>query len=231
MYWEEDKKQDAYVVPDDVVDLSFSITCRALPVDHAYALAEAVRGVLPWLDEEQGAGVHPIHVAESGNGWMRPQGAEEMLYLSRRTKLVLRVPQHRLEDGKTLSGRSLEVAGQTLDVGAASVRLLSDITTVFSRYVVSPPGLDEEAFLAEAVAELKAMGIQPRKMLCGIEKTIATPEGELRTRSLMLADLSVEESVELQRQGLGTHRWLGCGLFIPHKDIKPIAKAPAAAQG
>jgi CRISPR-associated protein Cas6 len=200
-------------------------------VDHAYALAEAVRGILPWLDEERGAGVHPIHVAESGNGWMRPQGGEEMLYLSRRTKLVLRLPSHRLDDGKALSGRRLEVAGEPLDVGAASVRLLSDITTIFSRYVVSPAGLDEEAFIAEAAEELKSIGVRPRKMLCGIEKAIATPEGELRTRSLMLADLSVEESIELQQRGLGPHRWLGCGLFIPHKDIKAVGKAPQAAQG
>ncbi|MEK7716319.1 MAG: type I-MYXAN CRISPR-associated protein Cas6/Cmx6 [Pseudomonadota bacterium] len=38
----------------------------------------------------------------------------------------------------------------------------------------------------------------------------------------MLADLAVEESVKLQQQGLGTDRKLGCGLFIPHKDIKDL---------
>jgi hypothetical protein len=59
-------------------------------------------------------------------------------------------------------------------------------------------------------------------MLCGTETIITTPDKEIKTRSLMLADLSVEESVTLQMKGLGTHRWLGCGLFIPHKDIKEV---------
>jgi CRISPR-associated endoribonuclease Cas6 len=41
-------------------------------------------------------------------------------------------------------------------------------------------------------------------------------------RSLMLADLAVDESVKLQQQSLGTDRKLGCGLFVPHKDIREV---------
>jgi len=44
----------------------------------------------------------------------------------------------------------------------------------------------------------------------------------MHTRSLMLADLTVEEAVKLQQQGLGADRKLGCGLFIPHKGINPV---------
>jgi hypothetical protein len=69
---------------------------------------------------------------------------------------------------------------------------------------------------------LRDMGIKPKKMLCGTETIINIPDKQLSTRSLMLADLSVEESVQLQMKGLGSHRWLGCGLFIPHKDIKEV---------
>ena len=35
----------------------------------------------------------------------------------------------------------------------------------------------------------------------------------------MLAGLTPEQSLALQRQGLGAERKLGCGVFIPHKDI------------
>jgi CRISPR/Cas system CSM-associated protein Csm4 (group 5 of RAMP superfamily) len=38
----------------------------------------------------------------------------------------------------------------------------------------------------------------------------------------MLADLAVEESVRLQQRGLGPGRTLGCGLFLPHKDINEV---------
>jgi hypothetical protein len=35
----------------------------------------------------------------------------------------------------------------------------------------------------------------------------------------MLAGLRLEQSLALQRHGLGDERKLGCGLFIPHKGI------------
>ncbi len=224
MYWQEEKNDEHYVVPDDVVDLVFQIECRALPVDHAWALSQAVRAALPWLEEEATAGVHPIHVAESGNGWVRPEHAGDLLILSRRTKLVLRVPRPRADDAHALTGRQLDVAGHALRVGPATLRPLSAITTVFSRYVVSADGLDESAFLQATQRELQGFGVRPKKMLCGMEKLIATPGRPVHTRSLMLASLTQAESVTLQQHGLGPQRLLGCGLFIPHKDIREVGQ-------
>jgi hypothetical protein len=61
-----------------------------------------------------------------------------------------------------------------------------------------------------------------RKALCGKTLALATPEGALAARSLMLADLSLEESVRLQQHGLGSHRAMGCGIFLPHKGIHAV---------
>ena len=221
MYWEEKKDEKRHVVPDDVVDVTFSIVCRSLPVDHAHALSTALQQALPWLKDEEGAGVHPIHVADSSHGWMRPENPDDLLYLSRRTKLVLRLPQHRIQDARHLCGKTLEIAGNAMRVDAAAIRSLSTITTLFSRYVVADEDT-ENAFLEAMLAQLKAMGIRPTKMLCGMKKVIRTPEKPIRTGSLMLADLGAEEAVTLQQQGLGPLRLLGCGLFIPHKDINEV---------
>lgn len=222
MYWQDDKPPQPFVPSDDVVDVAFRIVCRSLPVDHAFALSQAVAAVLPWLTDEALAGVHTIHVAESGNGWMRPETADAVLYLSRRTRLVLRLPKHRLQDAQALSGRTLQVGRNPMQVEAAAVRLLGASATVFSRYIVSTGGQDEEAFLAETARTLAAMGIRARKMLCGIERVIATPARAIHTRSLMIAELAPAESVTLQQRGLGPLRHLGCGLFIPHKDIREV---------
>ena len=223
MYWQERADEGTDVIPDDVVDVVFGIACRALPVEHAYALWSAVGGVLPWLRDEPGAGIHPIHVADSGNGWMRPGRPDDLLHPSRRTKLVIRVPKARVADTERLSGHTLDVAGNALRVDAASVRRLSPLTTIFSRYVAIERALDENAFLAEALAQLNGLGVKPKKMLCGIEHSIATPDGPLRTRSLMLAELTPAEALTVQQRGLGPMGHLGCGLFIPHKDIKELA--------
>jgi CRISPR-associated protein Cas6 len=224
MFWQE-SHEEARAVPDDVVDVVYQIECRALPVDHAWALSQAVGMALPWLEEEPCAGVHPIHVAESGNGWMRPENAGDLLCLSRRTKLVLRVPRQRIDAAQALIGRQLDVAGHALRVDKASLRPLSAITTIFSRYVVSAEGLDETAFLQAALREMEAFGVHPKKMLCGIEKVIATPDRPVHTRSLMLTELNQRESVTLQHRGLGPLRLMGCGLFIPHKDMKDLGQA------
>ena len=224
MFWQE-SQEEVRAVPDDVVDIVYQIDCRTLPVDHAWALSQAVCAVLPWLAEEPTAGVHPIHVADSGNGWMRPESSGDLLCLSRRTKLVLRVPRQRIDAAQALIGRQLDVAGHALRVEQASQRPLSAITTIFSRYVVSANGLDENAFLQAAVHEMAVFGVRPKKMLCGIEKVIATPEQPVHTRSLMIAELSQQESVLLQQHGLGPLRFLGCGLFIPHKDMRDLRQA------
>ena len=222
MYWQE-RADEAQTVPDDVVDVVFGIACRALPVEHAFALWSAVARVLPWLPDEPGAGIHPIHVADSGNGWMRPDRPGDLLYPSRRTKLALRVPKSRIADTERLSGQTLDIAGNAMRVEAAAVRRLSTLTTIFSRYVVLERTADENAFLAEALAQLREFDVRPTKMLCGIEHSVATPDGPVRTRSLMLADLTPAEALALQQRGLGPMRHLGCGLFIPHKDIRELA--------
>jgi len=222
MYWREIKENEHYTVPDDIVDVVYSIECRALPVDHAYALSQAIQRALPWFAQEDRAGLHTIHVAESGNGWMRPDDPNALLHLSRRTKLTLRLPKHRIEDAGKLTGQTLDIDGKPLRVEKSVVRPLSTITTLFSRYIVMRDGTDEDVFLQDAMALFHKMGMRPKKMLCGMEHVIATPERTIRARSLMLADLAVEESVKLQQQGLGPDRKLGCGLFIPHKDIREV---------
>ena len=44
MYWQEQNdKEKKYVVPDDIVDLSFKVQCKQLPLDHAYTLSKTIQ--------------------------------------------------------------------------------------------------------------------------------------------------------------------------------------------
>lgn len=224
MFWQDDETvpvQDS----DAVLDLVFSIQCRQLPVDHAYALSQALLQALPWLVDEPLAAIHLIHVAGSQNGWIRPEhNTETRIHLSHRTKLELRIPRARLQDASQLSGQVLEIAGCPLKVGQAQRRPLSRLGTLFSRHVVCEPQQPEDEFLQQAWRELKANGIRIRKALCGKETALHTPRGPLHTRSLMLAELPSDEAIHLQQQGLGSQRLLGCGVFIPHKGIEAVNK-------
>jgi CRISPR-associated protein Cas6 len=210
--------QDA---PADIVDAVFAIACPSLPVDHAYALQQAIQDALPWFAQEPHAGLHTVHGAASGSGWMRPEGADALLQLSHRARLALRLPRHRLEDAAALLGRTLQVAGWPLHVERMTLRPLSRITTLFSRCVVLAAG-DEAVFVSVATEELGGLGIKAERMVCGRVTQVATPDRNYQARSLMLAGLSLEQSLLLQRSGLGAGRKLGCGLFIPHKDIADL---------
>jgi CRISPR-associated protein Cas6 len=170
--------------------------------------------------------VHSVHVAGSQNGWERPtHGVENLIQLSRRTKLTVRTPSERAVDlQRDLPGIRLEVGGCPLTVGEGKVRALSRETTLFARYVVGEPGQDEEAFLAATSSTLAALGVRVRKALCGRATALSTPQGPIHTRSLMLADLSLQESFLLQRHGLGHHGLMGCGIFIPHKGVEAVVK-------
>ncbi|MBK1700370.1 type I-MYXAN CRISPR-associated protein Cas6/Cmx6 [Thiococcus pfennigii] len=228
MYWQDDDADQAVAIPDDIIDVQFAIDAKRLPVDHGCALGAAVAAALPWDDGQVALGVHTIHVAGSQNGWQRPEhGQDQFLMLSRRTKLTIRVPRAHAEALKAaLAGRVLDVAGCPLTVGAAKERALSRETTLFARYVVDPHDQDEARFLEWAAAELRAMDIRLRKALCGKALPLATPDGPLPTRSLLLANLDIEDAVRLQRLGLGPRRAIGCGLFIPHKGIDAVQSTP-----
>ena len=207
------------------MDLLFSIVCRQLPVDHAQSLCEALYRALPWLKDDERIGIHQIQVAASQNGWKRPvAGGDQMLCLSRRTKLTLRIPKDRLQDARRLTGCTLDVAGNVMKVGNSKNKPLSQLGTLFARHVVCEKQEDEMRFLQRTAAYLSRMDIPMKKALCGIEHQIHTSEGPLYARSLLLASLLPEDSIRLQSIGLGPHRHLGCGIFIPHKGIDPVRK-------
>lgn len=223
MLWEDNDKKPDYVVPDNVVDLAFKISCKQLPTMHAWELSQAMYEILPWLVDEPEVGIQQIHGATTGNGWERPPDGE-LIHLSKRTRMNMRIPRTRLEDTMALVGKKMDIAGYEVEIGKPNEKKLNPLGTLFSRYVAVPEGLDEDAFMQWVVDELAKRGIKLRKMLCGISHEIKTPGANIETRSVMMADLDKETSVTLQEQGIGNHRHLGCGIFIPHKGISAVGE-------
>lgn len=221
MFWEEDEDKNLpYNVPEDVIDLVFSIKCKTLPLNHAWALSREVLKHLPWIENDPVAGIHQIHVAESNNGWMRPDDDEEnaLLYPSRRTKMTLRIPLDKQQETEKLCGITLDIDGHKLLIGSAKKKIFTNTSVISSRYILSNANESEDDFLLKAATELEnKTNFKVKKMLCGKTHSVKTPNGELTTRSLMIADLDSETSIKIQQLGLGNNRELGCGLFLPQR--------------
>jgi len=224
MFWEEeDDKTLPFKAPDTVFDVLFSMQCKSLPIDHAWALSQQIQQHYPWIEHEAGAGIHQIHVAESNNGWMRPDEDNALLFPSRRTKLILRIPSHRFTEIKTLSGKTLDIEGHQINVGNCKKRSLGNAGVIFARHMQLNPNNTEDDFLIKVAKEIKIKtNTTIKKMLCGRRHKLKTPNGTIDTIHLMIADLDDETSITLQQEGLGLGQDLGCGLFLPHKSIKTL---------
>ena len=218
--WEED------IAPSEKnassLDLGFNIQCRCLPLDHAYILSEAIHQQLPWFKQEPLAGLHLLQPPAEGNGWMRPEKGDSLIYLSRRTKLHLRIPKHRLADAKNLSGQCFDVGEQSFTVGKTTEKTLSKTDVLFSHHILADAQQNEAEFIQQMVTELNQHGMRFRKMLAGKTQLFNHPQGQWFTRSLMVADLDHQSAIRLQQQGLGVGRARGFGLFLQHKGIHAV---------
>lgn len=194
-----------------VADQVFPLRGGALPADHAWALAEAVRAFLPWWDDEPEAGILPI------SGLSR---SEAGCLVSGRARLVLRLPLHRLASADSLAGQRLPV-GDGLELGTPASRPIQAARGVVYSHFVCADTDDEIVFVERCKAELAARGLQPQ-LITGKARRLATPEGVVHGFSLMLHGLGPQASIALQEAGLGRHRALGCGIFVPHKSVAAV---------
>lgn len=195
-----------------VVDLRFELRGERLPADYSVMLAEAVLRHLPWLADEPGAGIHPVRGAFTGAG---------TLGLSRRTRLVLRVPRARVQETLTLQGRALELGSDSLEVGPAKPWPVTANPTLYARRVIAGPE-DEIPFMAMLAELLRALAVDCETIV-GKRSTISTPQGELGGFSVLLHGIKPAQSLNLQEQGLGAHRLYGCGIVVPHKSVTAVA--------
>ncbi len=194
------------------VDITFALRGDAVPRDHRRALAAALERRLPWLADPEHAGVHRINAVA---------GLGATALLSQRARLTLRVARERVGDLQSLHGAYLELDGHALRVGDRSqLRELLPHGTLYAHLVATDD--DEElAFLATIGNELEASSV-PCRPICGRRQVIDNGSHALTGYSLMLDGLSPGDSLRVLESGLGRHRRLGCGLFVPHKSAAAV---------
>lgn len=194
-----------------MLDVTFPLKGRTLPRDHAESLLAALSGHFAWLRSDPGTGIHSIKLVH---------GSDEPALLSQRTRLALRVKSERAAELQAIGEVALDIAGHALQLGAAQVRELLPHGTVYA-YKVAADGSDEVTFMAGITRELAALdttGVQ----ICGKRLQMQIAGKTQQTFSLMLHGLSPAQSLRVQERGLGPHRLLGCGLFIPHRSAAAV---------
>jgi CRISPR-associated protein Cas6 len=191
-----------------VVDVAFNIGGTSLPTDHGWPLLCAVEERLPWFAGEPLAGIHSLRTVQTSHG---------IALLAQRAKLVLRLPEARSSDALLLQDAGFDIGGSALHIGAGTARMLRPSATL-SAHRVATDAADDAAFEAEIAQSLRRMGVDCG-FISGRRRRGSAGERVITGYALTLHDLGSVDSLRIQGEGLGGHRRLGWGIFVPAKSI------------
>lgn len=197
--------------PSSMVDMVFPLVGHSLPRDHGQALQQALQQALPWLTADSRVGIHSVKLIA---------GYEELALLSQRSRLLMRLPRERVADAQALCARTIDVAGCRIQLGVAHLRELLTHSTLYAP-AVAATSADEADFMHSVVGDLQAQSVRALTV-CGKRSSRQLQGQPLTTFSLMLHALSQSDSLTLLERGMGPHRLMGCGIFVPHKSASAV---------
>ncbi len=212
--WPENKPEE---YTPHMIDLQFDLVGTTIPADNAQLLSDALLSLLPWLGEDSGTGIQHLKGAETNSG-------DATLNINRRTKLYVRVPKARVDDMQKLVGQTLDLAGHALQIGSFKTRAFTAFSNIYAHFV-DTGSTTEEQFVQDVMRELDGHFKLRCGFICGKRQTLQSTSGPIHGYSLMLHDVPPHKSLQLQDEGMGRNRLLGCGVFIPHKSIAPVMPA------
>ncbi|MEX0762324.1 MAG: type I-MYXAN CRISPR-associated protein Cas6/Cmx6 [Dehalococcoidia bacterium] len=207
-----------------IVDVSFQLNGTTIPADHGYPLFAAVSRAVPGVHGDQATGIHPIAGALAGDRRLR---------LTDRSHLTFRVPGDNVPALLPLAGRFLDIGDSQLHVGVPTIHPLQPSTRLFSRLVVIKGMLSAEHVLDAARRQLETLNVAGKPVLpCRragaaprdggegarepwVRRTLCISDRVVVGYALGIIELTAEESIRVQEQGVGGRRRFGCGVFTP----------------
>ncbi|MBU0688276.1 MAG: type I-MYXAN CRISPR-associated protein Cas6/Cmx6 [Gammaproteobacteria bacterium] len=191
------------------IEISFDLHGESIPADYPHKLWDALLRIAPALAASEDVGVIPLR-GPNNNG---------ELLLPKRSKLVLRLPLALQDVAMSLSEQALQIGSDTLQLGKGKIREIQPYSTLHAHLVAGPS--DEIEFMAMVDAALAALEVRS-KLICGRHHSLNTDQQALSGFSLVMHDLTPEDSLRIQYAGMGSGRNLGCGIFVPHKVISGL---------
>ena len=207
---------DNELVNQIYVELSFSITGQSLPADHGYGLYSAIAHLAPQVHEQDGLSILTIAGIPDRQG---------KIFLTERSHLRIRLPYECMPMVYHLAGKQLSIGSHSIRLGIPQIYMLRPADRLRARIVTIKNHQEPESFLEAARLQLEALGIVGDAIVpLDVEgnpdrKTIKIKTYSVVGFGLEVSGLSEEDSIKLQIFGLGGKRRMGCGVFVPMKEI------------
>lgn len=191
-------------------DLHFPLTGKNIPIDHGYKLYAALSRLIDLqpnlcLHESDDIGIHPIRGRYTGPG---------QLLLTPLSHLIIRLSAEYTSSFLVLAGKILNIGDDYIHIGIPKLTDLLPAPNLYAHMVTTKNGHDEARFDEEISRQLTALGVggKPHR---GQRRILRIKEKCVVAHSLLVTELTAEESIRLQEAGLGGRRKLGCGVFMP----------------
>ncbi|CAK8718727.1 CRISPR-associated protein, Cas6-related [Candidatus Electrothrix laxa] len=189
-----------------MIDLNFEVEGKTIRVDHGYALFSVVSHCLKKFHEAQDVQLALIRGSYIGNGELR---------LLPGSCLTLRLSSEKISFyKKKLSGKIFNLDGHRISIGGAACQRLIPAAVLYAHLVTTRNGLDQKRFEAEIRRQLDRQACQGR-ITVGRRRIFSIHDKKVVGYSLLVSELTAEESIIIQEEGVGGRRKMGCGFFQP----------------
>jgi CRISPR-associated protein Cas6 len=207
---------------NNVINLSFPVKGTQLPADHNYRLYAALSQRFSELHDLKGLAINTI------SGIPDQQGK---IILTKSSKLYIRFPVEAIALIYPLAGESLKIGDHIIELGNPELQTLQPIDTLKARLVTIKGYTEPSSFLEAVQRQLEALEIkanigipankngEPKRLTMKINKAQAKRSYTIIGFSVVVSDLTSEDSIKLQIEGLGGKRRLGCGVFYPNIKV------------
>ncbi|WP_404784963.1 type I-MYXAN CRISPR-associated protein Cas6/Cmx6 [Altericista sp. CCNU0014] len=198
------------------VELSFGVIGETLPADHGYGLYSAIAHLCPQVHEQEGLSILTIAGIPDRKG---------KIVLTERSHLRIRLPYDCMPMVYHLAGKQLSIGSHSIRLAIPQIFMLRPGSRLRARIVTIKNHQETESFLEAARGQLAALGvvgdaIVPLDMEGNpTRKTIKIKTYSVVGFGLEVSGLSEEDSIKLQISGLGGKHRMGCGVFVPMKEL------------
>jgi CRISPR-associated endonuclease/helicase Cas3 len=212
------------MITDDspYIDLVFSLTGKTLPLDNGYIVYSALSRICPAIHELENISIHPIAGI--------PKSSKE-LRLTQRSKLQIRLPVDIIPFiYESLAGQTFCISQNQFQLGIPEYNPLHSCPDLYSRLVTIKRFQEPQRFLEAAKRQLERLNIQGTITLstradgqpqCR-QLTIKNKTGTFSMKGfgVQVTDLNPEDSITLQKYGMGGKQKMMCGVFVPSRGNK-----------
>lgn len=191
------------------VDVEFVLRGDYIPVDHAHQLFGAVATALN-MD---------IHNAK----WLaiqtiRGELIRDRILINNKSRLKLRVDVDRIPTVLKLIGKKLNIDQQSVLVNVANIKPIVPAQNLHARLVVIKEHLQVTEFVSALFKQLNQMNIPTDSLNIIVTekpKIVRVHNKKIVGYGVTIANLTSEQSLAIQTEGLGGKRRMGCGIFVP----------------